>query len=333
VWRDSRFTLVANRASLKAQTMSYWQILLLILPVFALIAIGVGMRRLSWLTAEAEASVLKMVMNFLYPCLIFENVLNNDALRVPSNLALAPSVGMFLMALTIVGSLYAGRALGLTQGHGLRTFAFAVGINNYGYIPIMLMAALFGPSSVGVLLVHNVGCEAAIWTVGILVLSGLSLRDGWRKLINAPVIALLLALMGNLLGVGPHVPDFVREIIHQSASCAIPLGLMLIGATLEQYFAKPSELYESKVTLSACFLRLGVYPVLYLLVAKYLPCTIELKRVLIVQAAMPAGILPIVIAKHYGGQPLTAVRVVIGTTAAGILVIPLWIRVGLAWVF
>ena len=313
--------------------MSYWQILLLILPVFSLIAVGVGMRRLAWLTTEAESSLLKMVVNVLYPCLIFENVLNNDALRVPSNLALAPLLGMLLMALTIVASLYAGRALGLTQGHGLRTFAFAAGINNYGYIPIPLMAALFGPSSLGVLLVHNVGCEAAIWTVGILVLSGLSLREGWTKLVNPPVIALVLALAGNLLGIGPHVPVFIREVIHQSAICAIPLGLMLIGGTLEQYFAKPRELFEAKVTISATLLRLGVYPLIYLVLAKYLPCTVELKRVLIIQAAMPAGILPIVIAKHYGGHPLTAVRVVIGTTAAGILVIPLWIRLGLAWVF
>jgi len=313
--------------------MSYWQILLLILPVFILIAIGVGMRRLAWLTAEAESSLLKMVVNFLYPCLIFENVLNNDALRVPSNLALAPLLGLVLMVLTIVASLYAGRALGLTQGHGLRTFAFAVGINNYGYIPIPLMAALFGTGSLGVLLVHNVGCEAAIWTAGILVLSGLSLREGWRKLINAPVIALVLALAGNLLGIRTHVPAFAREVIHQSAICAIPLGLLLIGGTLEQYFARPHELFEPKVTFSAALLRLGLYPVVYLVVAKYLPCTVELKRVLIVQAAMPAGILPIVIAKHYGGHPLTAVRVVIGTTVLGILVIPLWIRLGLAWVF
>lgn len=313
--------------------MSYGDILLLILPVFALIAVGVGLRRLSWLTAEADASMLKVVVNFLYPCLIFENVLGNDALRVPSNLALAPTSGLVMMTLTIVGSLYIGRLIGLTVGHGLRTYAFAVGINNYAYIPISFMAAMYGPSSVGVLLVHNVGCEAAIWTVGILVLSGLSLREGWRKLLNPPVVALVLALLGNFLGVGSHVPGFLSAVIHQSAACAIPLGLMLIGGTLDQYFSQPRELFEPTITFSACLLRLGLYPVLYLLLAKYLPCTDELKRVLIVQAAMPAGVLPIVIAKHYGGQPLMAVRVVIGTTVAGILVIPLWIRVGLAWVF
>lgn len=313
--------------------MSYWQILLVILPIFSLIALGVAMRRLAWMTAEADASLLKMVVNFLYPCLIFESVFDNAALRVPANLALAPVSGFVLMALGIVAALYIGRLLGLTTGHGLRTFAFASGINNYGYIPISLMAALFGPSSLGVLMVHNVGCEAAVWTVGILVLSGLSLKDGWRKIFNAPVIALLLGLAGNLLGLGGCLPGFVREFIHQCAVCAIPLGLMLIGGTLDPYLAKPRELFETRTTLSACLLRLGLFPLFYLAMAKYAPCTDELKRVLVVQAAMPAGILPIVIAKHYGGQPLMAVRVVVGTTALGILVIPLWIRFGLAWVF
>jgi len=314
---------------------SYWQLLLLILPVFALIGIGAVMRRVRWLNAEADESLLKLVVNFLYPCLIFENVLGNVALRQPGNLLLAPLVGFATIAMGIYLAYYAGRSLGLTQGQGLRTFAFSTGIYNYGYMALPLMAALFADhaGSVGVMLVHNVGCEAAIWTVGILVLSGLSLREGWKKLANPPVIALVLALTGNLLGWGPHLPGFLREVIHQCAICSIPLGLMLIGGTLEQYFARPRELFEPRITFSSCLLRLGVYPLIYLVAAKYLPCTVELKQVLIVQAAMPAAVLPIVIAKHYGGHPLTAVRVVIGTTVLGILVIPLWIRVGLAWIF
>jgi len=54
--------------------------------------------------------------------------------------------------------------------------------------------------------------------------------------------------------------------------------------------------------------------------------------VLVVEAAMPAAVFPIIIARHYGGQPLTAVQVVLWTTAVGLLTCPLWIRAGLAWV-
>jgi len=311
---------------------SYAELLLLILPVFVLIGIGAAMRRVRWLTAEADASLLKLVVNFLYPCLIFENVLGNAALRQPGNLLLAPLVGFVTIALGIYTAYYAGRAVGLAQGEGLRTFAFSTGIYNYGYIALPLMAALFGSESLGVLLVHNVGCEAAIWTVGILMLAGLSLREGWHKLVNAPVFALIAAVAGNMLDLGRFIPAVATNVIHMSAVCAIPLGLLLIGATLMEFFSRPRELFDARVTLSSSLIRLGVLPVLFLLLAKFLPCPDDLKRVIIVQAAMPAGILPLVIAKHYGGRPLTAVQVVIGTTVLGIFLIPLWVRLGIYWV-
>jgi predicted permease len=54
--------------------------------------------------------------------------------------------------------------------------------------------------------------------------------------------------------------------------------------------------------------------------------------VLVVQAAMPAGVIPIIIAQYYGGKPLTAVQIVLSTTSVGLVTCPLWIRAGLAWV-
>ncbi len=310
---------------------SYWQLLVLILPVFALIGLGALARALKWLTQEADSSLLKLVVNCLYASLIFENVYANPALRIPSNLAFAPTTGFCFMALTIWIALWVGKWIGLERGQGLRTFAFSSGINNYGYIPIPLLAALFPAGNLGVLLVHNVGCEVAVWSVGILVLSGLSLREGWRKLFNAPLIALLLGFFFNFTGWGTRLPDVLITVIHQCAVCAIPLGLILIGATLEPYLQNPQQLFDPKVSIGSILLRLGLFPLGILLVTRFLPCSIDLKRVLVIEAAMPAGIMPIVISKHYGGHPLSAVRVVIGTTALGIFSIPLWLRLGMAW--
>ena len=50
------------------------------------------------------------------------------------------------------------------------------------------------------------------------------------------------------------------------------------------------------------------------------------------EAAMPAAVFPIVMAKHYGGDPATAVRVVVATSLVGLLTIPLWIRFGMHFV-
>ncbi|MEO7415025.1 MAG: AEC family transporter [Opitutaceae bacterium] len=310
---------------------SYWQLLLLILPVFAIIAIGVVVRRVHWIEGPAETSLIRVVVNLCYPCLIFESVAGNAALRDPGNLLVPPLLGFGITSFNIGLCFYAGRALGLTAGHGLRTFALATGIANYGYLPLPIMAAVWGRESQGVLFVHNVGVEAAMWTVGVLVLSGLSLREGWKKLLTPILITLVLAVVLNLTGAAPHVPQLVNDVVHALAVCAIPLGLITVGVSLANYLGEPRAFFQPKISLASCALRLGVLPLVMLAVARWLPCSLELKRVLVVQAAMPTAVFPIVLARHYGGQPLTAVQIVLGTTALGVFVGPLWINFGRAW--
>lgn len=312
--------------------MSYWQLLQLVLPVFAVIAVGVVVRRVHWIEGEAETSLIRLVVNVCYPCLIFESVSGNAALQSPGNLVLPPLIGFFVTWLSIRAGLLVARMIGLHVGTGLRTFALAVGIANYGYLPIPIMEGIWGPDSRGVLLVHNVGVETAIWTVGMLVLSGESLRAGWRRLVSPIVITLVLAVACNLAGVTPHLPRVLTEAIHALGVCGIPLGLVMTGVSLANFLKEPRELFDPKVASAAALLRLGVLPVLMLALAKWLPCSIELKRVIIVQAAMPAAMVSVIIARLYGGHPRTAVQIVIGTTAVGVFVIPLWLKVGIAWI-
>jgi predicted permease len=316
-------------------SFSYLQILLSILPVFGLIAIGVLFRALRWITPESDPSIMRLILNCLDPALIFENVLNDDALRTPANLLAAPTSGYAIMAASIIASLYIGRALGLARGAGLRTFAFTSGINNYGYFALAICAALFGAQSpvIGLTIVHFTGGEAAIWTIGIFILAGLSLREGLKKLLNGPLIALVLALRLNLTHLREHIPQPILEIIHLCGLCGLTVGIIFTGCTLHEYLAAPTALLHPRITPAALILRLAIFPLAMLLIAKYLPFTDDMKRVLIIQAAMPAGMFPLDIAKQYNGHHLTAAQVIVSTVALGILTIPLWIKFGMAWVF
>ena len=308
---------------------SYLDLLAIILPIFSLFAIGLGARRLGWMSTEAEPSYLKLVINLFYPCLVFRSVLDNPALRNPSLLLSAPALGFTSIVLGLLVGYLAGRALGMTVGTGLRTFSFSVGVYNYGYIPIALIDALWGRQTLGVLLVFNTGIELALWTVGILTLSGLSLKEGWRRLANPVVCSLVAGVALNMLGV--TLPAVLLKVISLLAACAIPLGLMSAGAALEPYVRRPADLFEPRVSFGGPLLRYGLIPIGFLVCAKWLPVTGELRRVLIVQAAMPAGMFPLVLARHYGGQPIVAARNIIATTLVGIVLIPLWLHFGLSW--
>jgi malate permease and related proteins len=120
--------------------------------------------------------------------------------------------------------------------------------------------------------------------------------------------------------------------VHWLGQCSIPLALILIGAIMADHLGEFHSARGWRVIASSVVLRVGLFPLLFLAAARYVPMTLELKRVLILEAAMPAAVFPIILARHYDGDPPTAMRVVLGTTVVSLVTIPLWIRFGMAFV-
>jgi predicted permease len=310
-------------------------VLTAVIPVFGIMGVGLWIRRCGWLSAEADQSLMRICINLLIPCLIFDSVLGNPALQRTANLLYPPLAGFGMVGVGIAVAWLFARMAGLKAKTEQRTFAFLAGLQNYAYLVIPLCISLFEPGTTGVLFVHNVGTEMAMWTLGVATLTGSGLSGGWKKFLNAPLIALILALALNFLGQAVSLPPFAvlagktaLTVIHWLGQAAIPLGLLLIGAIVADHLGDARGGKAWRVVTVAALVRLGIMPLLFLLLARYLPCSLELKRVLVLQGAMPSAVLPIVITKHYGGDARTALQVALGTSALGLVTIPLWIHYG-----
>jgi predicted permease len=201
---------------------------------------------------------------------------------------------------------------------------------NYGYFPIPIIALLFDRETTGVLFVHNLGVEFAMWALGVgFILSVNDPKSIWRRIFSGPVIAILIGAPLNLLRADEHMPNFALQTIDLLGQCAIPLGLILIGATFAD-LARGAKFGQGiRVPAAACLLRLGLFPIAFILFAFLFPFSVELKRVLIIQAAMPCAVFPIVLARHFDGSPEVALKVVLSTTVLSLITIPLWISLGL----
>jgi len=301
-----------------------------VLPIFFVIGVGALARRLGWLDTEADRSLMTVVVNLLYPALIFSFILGNDALRQPSNLILPPLVGLT----TVIGgfglAMLVARKFKVGNQKECRTFAFTTGIYNYGYFPVPIIALLFDRETTGVLLVHNLGVEVAMWVLGVgFILSRNDPKSIWKRVFSGPVIAILIAVPMNYFNIDQHLPNSALETINLLGQCAIPLGLILIGATFMDLSKEMKISSRLNIPIIASVLRLGLLPAAFLFIAFILPLSTELKCVIAVQAAMPCGVFPIVLARHFDGSPEVALKVVLGTTLLSFLTIPLWIGLGM----
>ena len=311
--------------------MDFLSLLAAVAPVFLIVGAGFGIRRIEWLSAEADSSLLRIVVNLLFPCLILDTILGNAALRQAGNLVLAPAAGFGTVAMGFGLSWLAAPLLGLREERARRTFAFTTGLYNYGYIPLPLVAKLFDERTTAVLFLHNVGVETALWTLGLLLISGRSPEHPLRRIFNVPVLAISVAVALHFAGGKAWLPAWVLSAVHSVGAAAIPMGLILTGATFCDQARHVSLRGAVRDSLGACLLRLGALPLLMLTAARFLPCTEQLRHVMLIQAAMPCAVIPVILAKHYGGDPAMALRIILCTSVAGLLTIPWWIQFGLAW--
>lgn len=310
----------------------YLPLLAAVAPVFVIVGIGWLIRRIGWLTEEADASLLRVIVNLLTPCLILDTILGNRALEKIGNVLLAPVAGFTTVVLGYAVSYFAAPLFGAGESRQRRTFAFTTGIYNYGYIALPIAQMRFGTETSGVLFIHNLGVEIALWTVGIMIISGEARGGGWRRILNGPAIAILTAAALHFAGARWWMPTVMLTAIHNLGVTAIPLGVLLTGATFADHMRDLSAGSRPATILGACLLRLGLLPILMLALACWLPCPIELRRVIVIQAAMPCGLIPVILAKHYGGDPAAALRIILYTSALGLLTIPFWLQLGLRWI-
>lgn len=306
-------------------------VLAAVLPVFSIAGLGFLIRRLNWLTGEADASLLRVLINVLVPCFFLDSILGNVALRHASNVLIPPLIGFGTVALGTWLSFLARKLTGLKTPAERRTFAFLTGTYNYGYVPLPLALSLFGKETAGVLIVHNLGVEIALWTIGLTLLGGLKIKESWRRMITPPLVTIIVAISLNASGAGEQVPVFLTRTFRMIGQCAIPVGILLIGATVADLLPEFRPGKGARVMALSCVLRLGILPVLFLLLARLAPVSVELKRVILLQAAMPAAVFPIIMARHYGGHTPTALRVVIATSVVSLVTIPFWLRTGMTF--
>ncbi len=310
---------------------SYLAIVSAIVPVFLVIATGLLFHRRGWLSEETETGMMKLVMNLLVPCLVLSLVPGNPALQKLSTAAWSIGLGFGLVLAGLGLAWTGGLAVGMRVGSGLRTFAISAGIQNYGFIALPMLVALFpgNPGPSGLIFIFGIGVELAMWTAGVALLTG---KAGLKALVNGPFLAVVAALVLNYSGAQRFVPEIIHTSMDMLGRCAVPMSIFMIGATMGRFFREGIFDEALRVGLGSIVVRLGLHPALILGAALLLPLSEDLRRVLVVQAAMPAAIFPIVLARLYDGQPRVAIQVVLITSLACLGTAPFVIAWGLAWI-
>ena len=297
-------------------------------PLFILL-IGGLCRRGGWLRVEADASLSVLTVRVLYPCFFFYHLVGNQDTLSFTHFFVVTSAGFICICLGFGCSYFVAKLMGVNST-AISSFTFCSGIFNYGFFAFPVAASIFGEEIIAKIILFNLGVETAIWTAGIWVLASNQFK--FIRLLNPPIISIILAVSVREIGGQQMIPSFLWEIITLLGSCAIPIGLLLIGGNFSDLIKNFKLSTGLRVEFSAILVRLLIFPLLIFCYALKGPIPIGMewfRDILIVQSAMPAGIFAIVIVKNYSGDTTTAMRAILATMVGCLLTTPIWLYLGL----
>ncbi|MDO4576407.1 MAG: AEC family transporter [Planctomycetia bacterium] len=308
------------------------------LSVFVLILAGGFLRYIRCLRQEADASLMSLCINVLYPCLIFDRISRTDILSHLDTMWAAPIAGFLSVSVALgCGYLFTwlpGRFTLLGSLEERRTFAMATAVSNYGYLPIPILLLLYpnDPEVMSMLFVYTLGVELAVWTCAVPYLGGGFHKGWWKNMITTPFLTILAAVALNLLGVVPYLPEFLSKSIEWVGLGQICIPLLVIGAIIFDELVKSKEFWRW-ATLGNVFwihfFRSGIVPAMMVFMAMNLPQFPLLQKILVIQAAMPTGMILVMFSRLYGGSPATAVKAVLATNLLAPVTSVFWIALGM----
>ncbi|MBI3154059.1 MAG: AEC family transporter [Burkholderiales bacterium] len=287
---------------------------LLILPDFALIAIGFLVCRYTALDRPVWDGAERLVYYLLFPALLFGSIVRNP-LRPMDALALAGGT----LAVTAVGI---GLAYALRRVPGVSPALHASGaqvaFRFNSYIALAVAERLAGaPGVAAIALVVSMAvplCNlGAVWPLA---------RHGGhgylRELARNPlIIATVSGLAFNALGL--RLPELAATTLSRIGAAALPLGLMAVGAGL-----RLGALREAPALAAALLaIRHAALPLAAVAWVALTDLPPDQQIVLVAFAALPTASSAYVLAVRMGGHGPFVAGLVTVSTLLGMLSLPL----------
>ncbi|CAN5306954.1 AEC family transporter [soil metagenome] len=292
-----------------------------IAEMFGLFAIGWIVNRLRFFEPADFDRLSRLVVEVLFPCLIFQSLVTGlDTARL-GELWLLPLLGFGLMAVGGVCGAYLRRGLRSDDPGVAAAFHHICAINNYGFLPIFIITNSMVPEALALFFVFNLGSTVGYWTVGVIVLEpgGTTIRSTMRKLVSPSMVAIALGMLVALAGGREWMPQFVMRVTGLAGGISVPLILIIIGALLGASFRREHARDLVYITV----LRVAVLPALYILLIWWLPLADDVRTICYIVSLMPAAATSVIMARVYGGSSEFAAAATVTTTIASIVTIPL----------
>jgi len=281
------------------------ELLSVVAPVFIVALVG-----LAWARSGAhfdEISISRLVLNVGVPCLLFRSLTTLDV--SPFELAQMAGLTVGVMVLFALGGFAVLRVMKLPA----HTFLGPLVFSNSGNVGVPICLFAFGEPGLALAMTYFAVSATFHVSLGGPLFAG---SFSWKPFLRSP-LTWAVAVTVPVVATGAAVPTWIARTTELLGDIAIPLMLLTLGVSLSKMH--PESLGRSLVLALVRF-ALGVSA--GFLLTALLGVEGLTRKVLILQASMPVGVLNYLFAHRYGRTPEQVASLVLVSTLLSVLTIP-----------
>ncbi|MFZ2266304.1 MAG: AEC family transporter [Azonexus sp.] len=288
---------------------------LLLLPDFALILLGVAIRRWMHLGDHFWNGVEKLVYFILFPALLINAI-------IKTRLDLGAALPLLATAFAaMAGAMLLGLLPKLFTRLPPLTFAslFQCGYRFNSYIALAVAGMLFGAPGIATMGLIVGTAVPVVNLVSVWMLARHGETGLWREVARNPLIwGTFAGFLLNLAGFVPPMP--VQAFLGRLADASIALGLITVGAAL-RLESSPGVRGFSLWLLTVKLLAL---PLMAVVLGRQFGLSGLNYQVVVLFAALPTASSAYILAMRMGGDGKSVAWLISATTLGSMLTLPLW---------
>ncbi len=310
------------------------------LMLFICIAVGFILNKCKILPDNAGKVMAKLETWVFCSALSFSTMATYCTINTISAHAINIFFGICCVALSMAIAIPLGKVFIREKSPERGIYMYALAFANGGYIGDPVVLALFGDEVLSYykLFYLPFNLMIYIWGISVLVPAGEYKGGIFKKILNAPTVAMLIGIVVGITGLGAHLPSFVLSAMSTLKSCMGPVAMLLAGFTIANYDIR--QMLQNKKVYVATVLRLVVLPVV--LIAALFGIKELLNSLLDLQisnvplflaffaCAAPLGLNTVVFPEAYGGNPKTGASMALISHTLCVIFIPIMYAIMIA---
>ena len=287
--------------------------------------VGFGLNRLHILPKGAGAGISRMItMVFLPAMLIYNNMTEFNLADVASYSQLV-LVGALMWTIVTLISLPIAKKLSGGDMLERGVYLYGLSFSNTGAVGTPLALALLGTAGLFRFNLFLMSFSVMTYAWGVNLFLEVERKNSLKRflvhLLNPVFVSMLIGLVLGALGARNWMPSLLVNFVGDLGSCFVPVSLLLTGYTIADY--PMGEMFNRPKSYLFALLRLLIYPLLVLVLAKLMGLSLIVATLAVLAFAGPSGMNVVVFPASYGQDCRTGASIVLLSSVSAVITVPI----------